>query len=261
MNYKVSKKIDKGGYSVIYSVLQKNIEYIAKVAQLRRYNAATKNEIVIHQGLFHPNIVRMIEAFKSDVFFDEIEPSFASSTCPFYQVIILERHGCKTLDSIIKFEPLLDNEKIKLYAFQIAQALLYLKKENVIHRDLKPSNILVHNDVIKLCDFGLSCIYSPNKAVSGTGTPLYMPLDSFIGIYDFSTDIFSFGVMLYELATKQMPYPATHLRGLMDLVKFGCFYFPDHVDLKLQDLIRKMMQNDRTERITIENVIKHEYFK
>ena len=253
-SYILSKKVNHGEYACIYQ-LELHPNYLAKVQFVKR-NSATKKEAEIHSELLHPNIIRVIDAFHSDTLI-RLTPSYQPGETSLYQILILEKHGVE-LDKKNNYTI----EKLKLYAFQITEGLVYLKQKNIIHRDIKPPNLLLQDGTVKICDFGLACFGPTYKSPprESTGTPLYMPLTSFKGFYDFSTDVFAFGVTLYELYTKEMPFPASNLRGLIDLVNFGCVMFPDgYEEYDLHDLIVKMLRNQG--RIGIEEVKEHGFFK
>ena len=96
--------------------------------------------------------------------------------------------------------------------------MLYLNKERIVHRDLKPQNILIEKNVIKICDFGFAkeMSASTNFLRSIKGTPLYIAPEILISKpYTTKVDIWSFGIILYELATGKTPFYAstmTHLQ-------------------------------------------------
>ena len=87
------------------------------------------------------------------------------------------------------------------------QAVKYLHSLKIIHRDLKPENVLLSNDIIKIADFGISIYTGNNMRNSFCGTPEYMAPEIVTGNdYDFSVDIWSIGIMAYELIIGCTPY-------------------------------------------------------
>jgi serine/threonine protein kinase len=269
MAYSLGKKINKGSYASIYTVHLNNLntnhpepeeskfqnhQYLAKIEKFRR-DSVSINEAKIHAKLSHPNIVEMYDAFTTDGI-QNLNPS--ESAFPWYQVIIMERYGSMTLADLID-SSYTSLDTIRNYATQIARALVYLKQMNIIHRDLKPENVLIDDEKLKICDFGLSCFGPHRKELGkgGTGTPFYMPLEAFNCEYSFKTDIFAFGVILYQLCSKQMPFPANNVTGLIHLVQFNYITFPSDTCEKLKDLIRKMLKNE--DRIGIEEVMEHPF--
>ena len=108
------------------------------------------------------------------------------------------------------------------FAIQIAEALVYLHHHDVVHRDLKPENIMVLADNrVKLMDFGIAMDTTLRKitwsGLSHTmGTPDYMAPEQVKGKRgDARTDIYSLGVILYEMVTGQVPFPGKNLLAAM----------------------------------------------
>ncbi len=101
--------------------------------------------------------------------------------------------------------------------FQVAQGFEYLKKHNIMHRDLKPANILVHKGQYKIADFGLakfenlgsSVMYllSQLRSQSFVGSPMYMsPQVLSHNYYTYKCDVWSLGVIFYELLFGGLPW-------------------------------------------------------
>jgi serine/threonine protein kinase len=109
----------------------------------------------------------------------------------------------------------LDSKVIEQVVETIGSALGYAHKQGVLHRDIKPSNVLISNEnVIYLADFGLARIAVAGESTLSTdsvmGTPQYISPEQAMGrkYLDSKTDIYSFGVMLYEMAVGQVPFSA-----------------------------------------------------
>jgi|SRR5579863_253889 len=106
-------------------------------------------------------------------------------------------------------------------ANQITDVLVYLHAENVIHRDLKPENIMVLPDgKMKLMDFGIALDTTQRKitwsGLRAMGTPDYMAPEQLKGRRgDFRTDIYSFGVILYEMLTGALPFPGENVYAVI----------------------------------------------
>ena len=87
--------------------------------------------------------------------------------------------------------------------------MIYLHKKRITHRDLKPQNILLEGDFVKICDFGFAkeMSASTNFLRSIKGTPLYIAPEIIEpNPYTHKVDIWSFGIILYELATGKTPF-------------------------------------------------------
>jgi serine/threonine protein kinase len=90
----------------------------------------------------------------------------------------------------------------------IIAGLQHLHKRRIIHRDLKPANILLQGETPRLADFGISRILKTTESLTqATGTPAYMAPEAFDGIRSEKTDLWSAGVLFYQLLSGQLPFP------------------------------------------------------
>lgn len=139
-----------------------------------------------------------------------------------------------------------------------------MQQNKIIHRDIKPQNILIHNSTIKIADFGFSKMVEDNdQAVMQTmlGTPLYLPLEILTGKeYSSKCDVFSVGIILYELIFGQHPfYHRKKLSGIPSLIhelKNSPLRFPDSpkIDPQVKDLIEHMLGIVESERYSWEDI-------
>jgi serine/threonine-protein kinase len=102
---------------------------------------------------------------------------------------------------------------------QIADALNYAGKQGIVHRDIKPANImLLKNGTVKVTDFGIARVVESSKTQTGVilGTPSYMSPEQVIGKkVDNRSDLFSLGVMLYEMLSGKKPFTGDSIATLM----------------------------------------------
>ena len=133
-----------------------------------------------------------------------------------------------------------DHSYDKSYIKQILSGILYLYKQNVIHRDIKPQNILIHNHNIKICDFGLSkSMYLDSIKNSICGSPKYIAPELFTHKkYSRKSDIWSLGIILYEILHKTHPYPDIHPKDYYDF-KYTSIDIPE--DTTIYNLIEQML--------------------
>ncbi len=124
------------------------------------------------------------------------------------------------LNELNESQPL-SMEAIADVCAQIADALDYAHDRGIIHRDIKPTNIIVASDgKVKLTDFGIARIEDPTatqqtQAGEILGTPSYMSVEQVLGkTIDRRSDLYSLGVILYELCTGNRPFKAANLSGL-----------------------------------------------
>jgi len=164
-------------------------------------------------GLNHPNIIGVYEIGESA----EID------------FIAMELVEGKPLDQIIPPGGLPHSQAVGI-AVQIAEALAKAHACGVIHRDLKPRNIMVTGDrLVKVLDFGLAqrsmteeAETIPAKAGAVFGTPSYMSPEQARGEeLDARTDLFSFGAVLYQMATGVLPFQGAHTASVAEAVLAG----------------------------------------
>ena len=125
----------------------------------------------------------------------------------------------KDLRAHVKKTSLLPMRKVIEYVADIAEALAYAHSQGVVHRDIKPANImLLKNGSVKITDFGIARIIASSKTLTGVvkGTPYYMAPEQITGEkVDGRCDIFSLGVVFFQLLTGQLPFMAANPGALM----------------------------------------------
>lgn len=123
------------------------------------------------------------------------------------------------LESYCKKETLLSVKKVLEICARVADALDYAHQKGIVHRDIKPANIvLLNNGEVKVTDFGIARITSSSKTQTGIilGTPSYMSPEQVVGKkVDGRSDLFSLGVVLYELVTGERPFHGESIATLM----------------------------------------------
>ena len=199
--YKVLESIDFGGMAYVYKALCKKTEREVAVKVLKsefagssEYVERFKREAQAAFQLEHENVVQVY-----DVGFDENS---------YYMV--MEFVDGPTLKNIIETSGFLPEKQAIEYALQICSALSSAHKNGIIHRDIKPQNVLVtENDVAKITDFGIAkSVTSHAESDSQViGSVYYVSPEQAKGEkVDQRTDIYSFGIMLYEMLTGELPY-------------------------------------------------------
>lgn len=149
--------------------------------------------------------------------------------------------GGQTLDSLLKEAGAMSLKEALGMALPIAEALAYAHQNGIIHRDLKPANVLINEfGQPLLADFGLARIEVDDASqltvsAMAMGTPRYMSPEqtSSMKKTDHLTDIYSFGVILYQMLTGNMPYEVDSTEGLVDVFRAIC-YTPPRIDRELR---------------------------
>lgn len=150
---------------------------------------------------------------------------------------------------------------------QIVTALKYVHENGFAHLDVKPENIFCfdHN-VIKLGDFNGSFDFSKGDLVAGiAGTSYYMAPEAHRGVFrkfdGTLADVYSCGVILFELITGTVPFPGKRTRHVYASKKIGMIQFPDDISAEGKSLITGMLEWNPASRLTLAEVLSHPWMK
>jgi len=160
-------------------------------------------------------------------------------------------------------------DEILIVIKQIAKAMVYANENKIIHRDLKPANILIHDGVVKIADFGFARTVDDDpkiqsKMTKRIGTPLYMAPQVFKGEhYGPKCDVWSLGVLFYELIFKKPPWYGKDAPNLFNNIRDSPLDLDGDLDLdkNVKDLLTKMLDKTEENRLDFEGVLKHKVFK
>ncbi len=232
--YLILEKIGSGGMGLVYSAERLNSDFTQKVAikLIKRgmdSDAIEKRfarERKILSSLKHPNIAQLIDG------------GIASDDFPFFVMELVEG---KPLNQFCVDEKLTLRERLDIFLL-ICSAVDHAHKNLVIHRDLKPTNIFVSKDRIpKLLDFGIAKLLSDDEPELNTATlgkiftPEYASPEQILGNrVTTSTDVYSLGVILYELLAGHRPYDVKG-KSFDEVVKSVCETEPPRPSITLEN--------------------------
>ena len=208
------KKLGSGGAAKVYCVTEKQSGYPLAL-KVQEANESAICELDVHLTLDHPNVVKMFDYFYS---FKKIGPTEDYETPEdgsqtLYMYIILEVCNGGSLHEEISYSSAdcaLEEPEAAMHFMKALESLEYLHSQGVIHCDIKPANFLLHEKQLKLADFGMA-VRDDEKEIIG-GSPIYMSPEHLTAWrcmttdFDHRVDIYSLGVMLYEMLFGYLPY-------------------------------------------------------
>jgi fused-like protein len=180
-----------------------------------------------------------------------------------FMILIME-YAPKDLAGILKQAVKMKEEDVRRFAKEILSALRYLSDNRIVHRDLKPQNILLNEaNVIKICDFGFARKMSAATVClhSMKGTPLYIAPEIIeMKPYGYKIDIWSLGIIMYELFAGVPPFIADSLQRLAPKIIHDKVVYPNNMAVELRELIQGMLQKNPTNRYDWIDLEKHPFF-
>ena len=214
--YEVLSELGKGAMGIVYLAKDPVIGRMVAIKTIRMASVGDDDsesrefrERFVREAqtagiLSHPNIVT-IHDIGEDA---ETQTSF----------IAMEYIEGKNLKSLLAEKARFSHDQIADMIAQVAEAIDYAHRKGIIHRDIKPANIIITTDEkVKITDFGIAKVASSNLTTTGQflGTPNYMSPEQVSGApVDGRSDIFSLGVVLYELLTKRKPFQGENLTAI-----------------------------------------------
>ncbi len=251
-SYRMLDVVGEGSFGQVWKarkagVLQTvAIKLIPKAGKKEREIQGLRQEIDILKTLRHKNIIQMLDAFET--------PSDFCVVTEFAQGELFE---------ILEVDTSLSEEVVQTIARQLVAALHYLHSNRIIHRDMKPQNILIAADgTVKLCDFGFARAMSQDTFVltSIKGTPLYMAPELVQEQpYTPAVDIWSMGVILYELFVGKPPFYTTSIYKLIKQIVNESPSYPSAMSRSFRDFLEGVLEKDPKKRLGWPDLLEHPF--
>ena len=270
-NFEFIKVIGRGNYAKIYLVMYKKTSEVFALKSIRKDQIISEN--IIYNILNEKEILSNNESeFILNLSFFFQTPERIYFVTPFI------KGG--DLFNLLKKKRHLTENLIRFYSAQIAIAISEIHESEFIYRDLKPENILIDEEgFIKLCDFGSCTRINLNKKTKDfAGTIYYASPEMIAGIgYDQMTDWWSFGILIYELLTGNVPFISHDKTRIFELIEMTEIKFPNEIlnennekelfypSKEIKDLIEKLLIKDPNKRLGkkngIEEIKTHSFYR
>jgi len=235
--------ICKNKHCTIFKVRLKstNHKYCAKIYKIAENDRAMKEINILFQCKGHPNIIEIIEYFKTT-----------------NRVIIILEYA-KYQDLYKRKDKLQYSKEV---ITQICNGLEYIHSKGLVHSDIKPENILVYSKSplqIKICDFERS---AQRNTRNSAGTVEYISPEIIAEQnVDTYSDVWSLGCVIHYLQTKIDCFIGKNSHETMKNISTNNYKLHDSVCDKLRDLLTKIFQREPHDRPTIQEILNHEFLK
>jgi serine/threonine-protein kinase len=213
-NFRITDEIGSGGMAVVYKGVQESLQRTVAIKALKTSVSTDENVVARFEreatsvaSFQHENIITVYD------FFREQGALF----------IVMEFvEGIDLYDLLDRLKEL-PSDIAAIVSLQVGRALDYAHFRGVIHRDVKPANIIISNlGTVKLTDFGIARTEASDltQAGVGLGTPAYMSPEQIVGDrLDQRSDIFSFGIVLYQMLTGRKPFVEDEQQSAMQKIR------------------------------------------
>jgi len=249
-DFEIGRTLGRGRFATVYLAREKKsgtivvlkVIYKSVLKELRA-ERALRSEIEIQAHLRHPNIIRIYGYFSDE---DRI-----------YLVLEYAMNG-----DIFNEVQLcrLDERLAANYIAQIARGLDHMHTNFVIHRDVKLENIYLSGEMeIKIGDFGWA-VHNPKNLRGDTvvGTRNYLAPEMLSGEdYDHKVDIWSLGIVAYEMLTGELPFFGVDEKELVHNILNADFKQPGYISKPCLDLLAKLLTRNPAERISLKELLVH----
>jgi len=233
--YEILSELGQGAMGVVYQAKDPLIDRVVAIKTINlslaqdekeEYEARFYQEAKAAGRLSHPNIVTIFDVGKTG----EIA------------YIAMEFLEGRELREILNAEFALSVEQVLDIVSQVATGLAYAHEFGIVHRDVKPSNIMVVRDgYVKITDFGIARMESAavhTQTGLVLGSPKYMSPEQVMGKpVDLRSDIFSAGVMLYEMLTGQAPFAGENVNAIMYQTLNSTPLSPSRLNVAVPDML------------------------
>uniref|UniRef100_A0A1D2A7B3 non-specific serine/threonine protein kinase n=2 Tax=Auxenochlorella protothecoides TaxID=3075 RepID=A0A1D2A7B3_AUXPR len=250
--YRVLELVGEGSFGKVFkarktgSLATVAVKLITKRGKNERDLLGLRQEIDILRTMRHEHIIQMLDAFET-----------ATDFC------VVTEFAQGELFQILEDDRSLSEGVVRDVARQLVAALHYLHSHRIIHRDMKPQNILLSAaGTVKLCDFGFARSLSAHTLMvtSVKGTPLYMAPELVQERpYNHTVDLWSLGVILYELYVGQPPFYTTSIYTLIKQIVREPVRYPSSMSPDFKSFLKGLLEKQPSRRLDWPDLLHHPF--
>ena len=256
-DYQLMRKIGSGSYGAAFLVMHKKEkkQYVLKKVRLdnvgTKERAAAFQEVHLLSGLRHPCILRYHAHF-----------IHMKSLC----LVTDYCSGGDLYEHLKSRKKRIEEEVVIEWLVQLALSLEFLHAKKIMHRDLKTQNVfLMKQATLCLGDFGISRVLASNREMAKTviGTPYYMSPEIMESKpYDFKSDLWALGCVMYEIMSLRHAFDADDMNGLvMKIVRGKPIPIPNFYSQSLREMVSKLLQKQPKLRPTASDILKSPFLQ
>ena len=257
-DFQIQKELGRGSFGRVFLArhIKTKAQYAIKaIDKQNRTNIEEKpyfrRELEVMYKIHHPNVVKLFGHFEDNKYCYFIMEFMSKGNV--YNLLSLDKKkqlSPKTVATIMK---------------DVISATYFLHNMNppIIHRDIKPENVLLNERLTaKLTDFGWSnYIQEEKERKTVCGTPIYLAPEIIKEKgHDEKVDIWCIGVLLFELITGKVPFQGRDIETLKSNILHLKIAWPKEMDQNAKDLVSKILKLDPSERLPLEDILKHDFF-